>query len=178
MTAPQARSRTAVPVLGVLLAAALALGGYLWLTTVRWQADSATWEAQARQYADRVAEQRAEISAVEAELVAAREQLATATDRITDLANEKAQLGDRNVVSQQEIDQQTRVSEAAAVVADALDQCIGAQSRLIDALAREDAATPGGGAVTDRFASDVDDLCRQAVDAHDELRRELRGTAP
>jgi hypothetical protein len=190
MAVPHVRSRTVVPVLSVLLVAALALAGYLWLTTVRWQADSATWEAQARDYADRVAAQRAELTAVDAELVAAREQLAAATRRITDLANEKAQLGDRNVASQQDLDQQTRVSEATAVVADALDRCIAAQARLIADLEEardvDGGGSPASGGATGQGAGDaaqgvageVDTLCRQAADAHDDLRRGLEQARP
>ncbi|GAA1733202.1 hypothetical protein GCM10009809_30810 [Isoptericola hypogeus] len=163
-------------VLAVLLVAALGLGGYLWLTTVRWQADSAGWESEARGYADRVATLQAELEATGAELVASREQLATATARISDLANEKAQLGDENVTSQQYLDYQTQVSEAAGAVASAMDECIQAQSQLIGYLEDRDAYDPKD---LDRFATDVAALCRQADRAHDQLERELvQGQAP
>jgi Skp family chaperone for outer membrane proteins len=168
--------RPAVLVLAVLLVAALGLGGYLWLTTVRWQADSAGWESEARGYADRVAALQAELEATDAELVASREQLATATARISDLANEKAQLGDENVTSQQYLDYQTQVSEAAGAVASAMDECIQAQSQLIGYLEDRDAYDPKD---LDRFAADVAALCRQADRAHDQLERELvQGQAP
>jgi len=157
-------------VLGLLLLGAIGVGAYLWLTTVRWQDDSAAWELKARGYAEEVAELRAELDGVNAELVAAREQLATATQRITDLANEKAQLGDENVASQQYLDYQTRVSEAAGVVATALGQCTAAQSQLIGYLEDSEAYDP---ADLDRFAGEVSELCRQANEANDQLQREL-----
>lgn len=157
-------------VLALLLLAALGVGAYLWLTTVRWQDDSEAWELKARGYAEEVAELRAELEGVNAELVSAREQLATATARITDLANEKAQLGDENVASQQYLDYQTRVSEAAGVVATALGQCTEAQSQLIGYL--EDAEAYDS-ADLERFAGEVAELCRQANEANDQLQQEL-----
>ncbi|MEU2201218.1 hypothetical protein [Isoptericola sp. NPDC019482] len=164
------RGRTAVTVLAVLLAGSLGIGAYLWVTTTRWQSHSATWEGEARGYADRVAALDAELAATDAELVAAREQLATATARITDLANEKAQLGDENVASQQYLDYQRRVSEAAGVVTTALGDCVDAQSQLITYL--EDRGSYDAKDL-DRFASDVETLCRQASKANDQLEQEL-----
>lgn len=165
------RPRRTALVLSVLLVAALGLGGYLWLTTVRWQADSATWEAEARGYADRVATLQGELEATDAELVSAREQLAGATDRISDLANEKAQLGDENVASQQYLDYQTQVSEAAGAVATAMDQCVDAQTQLIGYLEDSDAYDEQD---LDRFSTEVQKLCKQADAAHEQLQRELQ----
>jgi hypothetical protein len=140
------------------------------VTTVRWQDDSALWEARARGYAEEVGTLRAELDGVNAELVSSREQLATATQRITDLANEKAQLGDENVASKQYLDYQMRVSEAASVVATALGQCTQAQSQLISYLEDADAYDP---ADLERFAGDVEGLCDQANKANEQLQQEL-----
>jgi hypothetical protein len=169
--APRRRGRrAAVVVLTLLLLAALGVGAYLWLTTVRWQEDSAAWEARAREEAGRVAALEAELAGVNAELVAAREQLATATGRITQLADEKAQLGDENVASQKYLDYQTRVTEAAGVVATALGECIEAQSQLIGYLENRDAYDP---ADLERFAGDVQGLCDEAKQANEQLQQEL-----
>ncbi|SKC79682.1 hypothetical protein SAMN04324258_3989 [Krasilnikoviella flava] len=157
-------------VLAVLLAGSLGVGTYLWLTTTRWQEHSAAWESEARGYADRVASLDAELDATDAELVAAREQLATATARISDLANEKAQLGDENVASQQYLDYQRRVSEAAGVVTTALGDCVDAQSQLITYLGDRGSYDADD---VERFASDVETLCRQASKANDQLQKEL-----
>ncbi len=165
------RPRRSALLLAVLLVASLGLVGYLWLTTVRWQADSATWEAEARGYADRASSLQGELEAKDAELVAAREQLATATERITDLANEKAQLGDENVASQQYLDYQTQVSEAAGAVATAMDQCVDAQSQLIEYLEDSDAYDQQD---LERFSTEVRKLCKQADAAHEQLERELQ----
>ena len=156
--------------LALLLLASVGVGAYLWLTTARWQDDSAAWEVKARGYAEEVAELRAELDGVNAELVAAREQLAAATERISELANEKAQLGDENVASKQYLDYQMRVSEAASVVATALGQCTQAQSQLISYLEDADAYDP---ADLERFAGDVEGLCDQANKANEQLQQEL-----
>lgn len=164
------RRGQATPVLAVLLAAALALGAYLWVTTERWRETSAEWEAKAGGYAREVADLRLQLDGVNAELTSAREQLATATDRITDLANEKAQLGDENVASQQYLEYQRRVSEAAGVVATALGQCTDGQQELIGYLKDADSYDP---ADLERFESQVTDLCTQAKDANTALQQEL-----
>ncbi len=171
---PRARrrgSRAPVVVLTLLLAAAVGVGAYLWLTTVRWQEDSALWEDRAREQAAEVVALRAELDGVNAELVAAREQLATATGRITELADEKAQLGDETVAAQRYLDYQTRVTEAAGVVATALGQCTEAQSQLIGYLENREAYDP---ADLERFAGDVQALCDQANRANEQLQQELR----
>lgn len=163
-------ARVTAVVLGVLLVAALAVVGYLWRTTSAWEDHAAQWEAEAHGYAEEVATLQAELDGVTAELVAAREQLDTATARITDLADEKAQLGDENVASQQYLDYQRRVSEAAGVVATALGQCTAAQSQLIGYLEEREAYDPDD---LDRFATDVEALCDEANDANTQLQQEL-----
>ncbi|MEK8224894.1 hypothetical protein NKG05_00030 [Oerskovia sp. M15] len=105
-----------------------------------------------------------------AELESARSQLGTAQERITELANEKAQLGDENVASQQYLDYQNRISEAAGTVAAALGQCTSAQDELIGYLNNRDAYDP---ADLEQFATQVDDLCKAATDANAELQKEL-----
>lgn len=156
--------------LAVLLVAALVAVGYLWRTTAAWEDHAAQWESKAHGYAEEVATLEAELDGVTAELVSAREQLDTATARITDLADEKAQLGDENVASQQYLDYQRRVSEAAGVVATALGQCTAAQSQLIGYLEDRDAYDP---ADLERFATDVEALCDEANEANSQLQQEL-----
>lgn len=163
-------ARVTATVLAVLLIGALAVAGYLWSTTTAWEDHSARWEAEAHAYATEVASLQAELDGVNAELVSAREQLDTATARITALADEKAQLGDENVVSQQYLEYQSRVSEAAGVVATALGQCTAAQSQLIGYLEDRDAYDP---ADLERFADDVQALCDEANDANTQLQQEL-----
>lgn len=166
----RARRTLLVGALGVLLAAALALAGYLWLAADRWRASAQAWEDQARDQAAEVARLEAGLAAAGGELAAARAQLATATARITDLADEKARLGDENVVAQQYLDYQRRVSDAAGVVADALGRCTAGQAQLIEYLAapeRYDAAQ------LEEFREQVADLCAGATDANTALQQEL-----
>ncbi|WP_418277171.1 hypothetical protein ACNHYB_04415 [Isoptericola jiangsuensis] len=160
----------AVVVLAVLLVLTTVTSVHLWRTTTAWQEHAAQWETQAREQAGQAASLRTELDGVSAELVGARDQLRTATSRITELADEKAQLGDENVVSQQYLDYQRRVSEAAGAVATALGQCIRSQAELIGYLEEPEAYDP---ADLERFAGDVQALCDEAVDANDQLQQEL-----
>nr|WP_241744290.1 hypothetical protein [Cellulosimicrobium arenosum] len=148
----------------------LGLAAYLWVTTTRWQESSADWEDEARSLGADVASLQSELDGANAELDSARTQLGTAQDRIADLANEKAQLGDENEASQQYLDYQSRVSDAAGTVAAALTQCTTAQSELIGYLDDPDAYDQED---LDRFAEQVDDLCQAATDANDQLQLEL-----
>ncbi len=161
----------AVAVLSVLLVAALGLGGYLWYAADRWSADSAEWQEQARANGQRVAVLEAELDASNQELASSREQLATATTRITELANEKAQLGDTNAVNQALIDYQQRVSAAAGTVAQALQRCTDGQARLIEYLRTPERFDPDS---LQQFADQVTALCQQAQDANTRLQTELQ----
>ncbi|WP_454854698.1 hypothetical protein [Promicromonospora soli] len=157
--------------LAVLLVATIAVGAYLWVTTIRWQRNSAEWEEKAHEYAEEVASLRMQLDGASSELEAARDQLSTATARISDLANEKAQLGDENVASQQYIDYQTQVSAAAATVASALGQCVSGQEQLVGYLKE---AEQYEAADLRRYERQVNALCADADDANEALQRELR----
>jgi len=158
-------------VLAVLLVATIAVGAYLWVTTVRWQRSSADWQEKAHEYAEEVASLRMQLEGASTELQAARDQLSTATARITDLANEKAQLGDENVVSQQYIDYQTQVSAAAATVASALGQCVSGQEQLVGYLKDADQYEA---ADLRRYERQVNALCADAENANESLQQELQ----
>ena len=168
--APPRRRRAAVVVLSVLLVVALGLAGYLWHAAGAWRADSDAWQEQARAQGARVADLQSQLAATTQELGSARDQLASATDRITALANEKAQLGDANAASQQYLDYQKRVSDAAGVVAQALGRCTDAQSQLITYLRTPDQYDP---ASLQQFGDQVAALCKQASDANTQLQQEL-----
>jgi predicted nucleic acid-binding Zn-ribbon protein len=158
-------------VLAILLVATIAVGAYLWVTTVRWQRNSAEWEDKAHGYAEEVATLRMQLEGANTELQAARDQLSTATARITDLANEKAQLGDENVASQQYLDYQTQVSAAAATVASALGQCVSGQEQLVGYLKDADQYEA---ADLNRYERQVGALCEDAEQANQALQQELQ----
>jgi hypothetical protein len=157
-------------VLAVLLLLVTVTTAYLWRTTLAWEDRADRWEAAAREQAAGAAALQTNLDGVSSELAASRDQLDTATARITQLADEKAQLGDENVVSQQYLDYQRRVSEAAGAVATALGQCIRSQAELIGYLEEPEAYDP---ADLERFAGDVQALCDEANDANEQLQQEL-----
>lgn len=163
------RSRT-VRVLSVLLVVAVGLAGYLVVTTRSHERASERWRALAQSKADALVATQQELDGATSELTAVRDQLATATARITELANEKAQIGDEVATQQQLSDYQQRVSAAAATVASALDRCVTAQQKLIGYLGDAAAYDP---ADLDQFATDVGGLCSAAQEANTTLQTEL-----
>lgn len=173
-TAPVAPRRNGLVALVVVLALALlataGTAAYLWRSADSWSAAAADWEALARRHGEEVAVARGEIEALSAELEATRGQLSTAQGRITELADEKARLGDTTAAQQQLADYQARVSQAAGQVATALASCIDGQERLIGYL---EEASRYDQADLQRFRADVERVCGSATDANASLQREL-----
>ncbi|GIG23128.1 hypothetical protein Cch01nite_38520 [Cellulomonas chitinilytica] len=172
--APAARPRRTVVLLTVALVLAVALGaalvGRMLVTTHAWQRSSAGWEALARTHGADLATAQGELADAQAQLTDAQTQLATAQARITELADEKAQLGDTSAAQSQLADYQARVSQAAGNVATALAQCITGQQKLIGYLEESDRYDPADLA---RFKQDVTTVCGAATDANAALQREL-----
>lgn len=172
--APRRRRPWAVVVLAVLLVLVTALAAYLWVRTDRFEQYADDIEAQARVIGTELATLRAEHDGTVSELGAVNEQLSTAQTRITELADEKAQVGDDREVQRQLVDYQERVSQAAANVASALTTCIDAQNQLITYLGDAAAYDP---ADLERFKSDVQGVCATATEANTELQRQLAAGA-
>jgi len=160
----------AIVLLSLLTTAALALGTYFWLAADRWQANSAAWEDQARAQGVSVAEVQEQLAAAQAETSALQQHLDSAQARITELANERAQLGDQQVVDQNRIDFQQRLSAAAGQVASSLDLCIARQDELIDALRNPGRFTEDSVA---RFGEQVVQFCAEARTANANLQAEI-----
>jgi chromosome segregation ATPase len=154
----------------VLLVLAVALAAYLWVRTVRYEAYARSVVDQGRTIGTDLAALRAEHEGTLAELDAVTTQLATAQDRITELADEKAQVGDDREVQRQLVDYQARISQAAANVASALSTCIQAQDQLIVYLENAAAYDP---ADLQRFKDEVRGVCAVASEANTELQRQL-----
>ena len=156
--------------MSLLLVAALALAGYLWMTTLGYQDLATSNEQQARLIGTELATTRTDLGGATAELAGVRAQLATAQARITALADEKAQVSDDREAQRQLVDYQQRVSVAAGTVASALDRCIQGQDKLIEYLKNAAAYAPTDLAT---FESEVDGLCRSATEANQSLQDEL-----
>jgi hypothetical protein len=167
---PRRRSRWPVVLLVLALLAALGAAGYLYATTTAY-ADRVAWtEDQARRIGTELVTTRSELEGVRGELQGVRDQLATAQERITVLADEKAQIGDDREAQAQLLDYQARVSEAAGIVASALDRCVQGQDQLIEYLENADSYDPTELA---RFGDDVERLCASASEANLALQSEL-----
>ncbi|HEY5553578.1 MAG TPA: hypothetical protein VIK43_01490, partial [Cellulomonas sp.] len=165
------RQPWALLVLSILLALTLGLATYLLLTTRAYERRSAEWEAAARTTGTDLTQTRADLEAATSDLAATRDQLATAQARITELADEKAQLGDDRAIQRQLVDYQQRIAAAAGNVATALSTCIDGQYKLIGYL-----ENPSAYDQTDlaRFRTDVQTVCGAATDANAALQRELK----
>ncbi|MFI2752622.1 hypothetical protein ACGIF2_04215 [Cellulomonas sp. P22] len=159
-----------VIVLGLLLAVLLGASTYLVVLARSLEQRSTEWEQVARGTVEDLAQSRGELEGALAELEGTREQLGAAQARITELADEKAQLGDDREVQQRLVDYQERVSEAARDVASALSTCIDGQYRLIEYLQNAAQYDPTDLA---RFRSDVERVCGAATDANATLQKEL-----
>lgn len=166
--------------IGLALLAASGLATYLYVSATAWRDHADSYLAQSRDLGEDLSRTRGDLAGAQAELDAVREQLTTAHQRITELASEKAQLSDDWEITQQLVDYQERVSDAAGQVALALDQCVQSQQELIGYLARAaehnaESSTPAPYDPTQlaQFESDVEAFCQAASEANIALQREL-----
>jgi septal ring factor EnvC (AmiA/AmiB activator) len=158
------RPAPVVVVLAVALVVALVAVGRMIQVT------SAQWQALARTHGDQLAQAQADLKAAQDELTATGSQLDAAQQRITQLADEKAKLGDTTAAQQQLADYQARVSQAAGKVATSLATCIDGQNKLISYLTNASAYDPASLA---SYRNDVQSYCGQATAANTALQREL-----
>lgn len=163
-----------MPVLATLLVVVLIVSvpliAYLWRTADEWRASSGDWEDLARGTHVELERTQGDLAAAQRTLDDTRDQLGTAQERITELADEKAQLGDDSAAQQQLADYQARVTEAAGKVATALATCIAGQSQLIEYMDDAESYEPE---LLAKFREDVDALCGQATEANEQLQDEL-----
>ena len=157
--------------LTLAVAATLALGGYLLATTNAWQHRAAELDRASRDLGSQLSGARADLQASKSQLDSVTAQLATAQTRITQLADEKAQLGDDREAQRRLADYQARATAAAAQVASAMDKCIAGQQQYIGYLKDASAYNPTELA---QFGTDVAGYCQTATNANASLQQELR----
>lgn len=163
----------------VLVGALATLSGYLWISATEWREQAGGYERAARSLGDDLATTRNQLAGSQAELEAVRAQLSTAHERIVELADEKNQALDDWEITQQLVDYQQRISEAAGTVALALDQCVQGQQELIGYLQQQvdpppgPTATPYDPAQVVEFETQVEALCQEASEANIALQLEL-----
>ena len=167
--------RTVATVVALLLLATTGLAIYLFMSASGWRDQAKSYLGSSLELGRDLAGTRNDLSGARAELEAVRAQLATAQERIVELANEKAQLGDEWEITQQLVDYQERVSDAAGQVALALDQCVQGQQEFIGYLQRERESTAPtyDPAELAKFETDVEALCQAASEANIALQLEL-----
>ncbi len=165
------RARRVLTAVLVVLALGLAGStGYLYRTSHAWQDRAESYEAASTSLGTDLAATRQDLDGAQSELDAVRAQLTTAQERIVELANEKAQVGDDREAQRLLADYQARVSAAAGRVALLLDQCVKGQEQLIGYLGTPDRYPQ---ADLDAFAASVATSCTAATDANDALQTEL-----
>ncbi len=142
-----------------------------------WRAQAGGYLRTAQQLGDDLAGTRNQLAGSQAELEAVRAQLSTAHARIVELADEKNQALDDWEITQQLVDYQQRVSEAAGGVALALDRCVQGQQELIGYLQQQADPTvstpPYDPEQLAQFETDVEALCQEASEANISLQLEL-----
>ena len=170
---PPARRRAApavAVVLAVLLVATLGAGAYLAVLSNQWHDRSGQWESESRMLGEKVANLTTDLSGMTAELTLTREQLATAQTRITELADEKAQVGDDRE------NQKLLASDIQAVAQEALDvsaslgDCISAQNTVLTYLTTPDSATPE---VMQAAVDQSNSVCTSAIADYKALQQDL-----
>ena len=170
---PPARRRKApvvAVVLAVLLVVAVGAGAYLAVLSNQWHERSGAWESESRMLGEKVANLTTDLSGMTAELTLTREQLATAQTRITELADEKAQVGDDRE------NQKILASDIQAVAQEALDvsaslgDCISAQNTALSYLTVPDSATPEA---LQASIDQANSVCTAAIKDYNSLQQDL-----
>lgn len=169
-TAQRRRLRIIAVVLAVLLVAVSALAAFFWIRSDRWAAYADQVEQDAGVIGEDLTVLRAQHEETVAELGRVQEQLAASQQRVTELAAEKAEVGDDREAQRQLVDYQERISAAAGTVATSLTECINRQQELVGYLDNAAAYDP---ADLERFREQVDSLCASAATANDALQQEL-----
>ncbi len=168
--------------LGIALLSGVGLTVYLYQSARAWRDQADDYLREAQHLGQELSTTRSDLTGAQAELAAVRDQLAAAHQRITELASEKAQISDEWEITQQLVDYQERISNAAGDVALALDQCVRSQQELIGYLARAaEPPSPGASpspppydpAQLEQFESDVEAFCQEASEANLSLQQEL-----
>ncbi len=167
MVAPVRRRSTGLTVtafvLGLLLVATAALATYLWRTTDEWMAEADRLETVATGLATERDLLTGQLDQAQRDLAATEEQLREVQDRITSLADEKAQTADEREVARQ-------VAGSVVGVANQLEVCVRGQSQLITALEDIEAYNP---ASVSAFVREVNAACNEALDGSKEIKRQL-----
>lgn len=132
----KSRVKAAIIALSIVLVLVLGAGGYLIYLTRAWSDHSAQLDAISQDLGQQVAELSTDLATTQGNLNVATEQLTKAQERITELASEKALVGDDRE-NQKIIAQDTaQVAREALAVSDQLGLCVTAQNSLSTAISK------------------------------------------
>lgn len=115
-------------VLAVLLVVTLATTGYLLYLARAWSNQSAQLDAISLDLGEQVAQLQTELKATSDNLAVAQEQLTKAQKRITELASEKALVGDDRESQRIIAEDTAQVAQEALTVSSQLGDCVSAQT--------------------------------------------------
>ncbi len=153
--------------------AVLVLGGltiYLWITSDKWAARSASLEGQAYDLGARLSTEQEYVVQQTEQIDILTQQLSTAQQRITELADQSAQAGDDVAYAQQEIQYLNELASLGGSVSLALNRCANEQKTLVGYLQNSENYSA---AEIAQFKSSVDALCAAAQSANSQLQSEL-----
>lgn len=169
-TTRRRRSPLVAVVLAVLLVAALGAGTYLAVLSNQWHDRSQAWESESRALGEKVANLTTDLSGMTSELTLTREQLVTAQARITELADEKAQVGDDRESQKILASDIQAVAQEALDVSASLGDCISAQNTALGYLTVPDSATPE---VLQASIDQSNSVCTAAIKDYNSLQEDL-----
>jgi hypothetical protein len=152
---------TLTTLLVLALAGASALAAYLWQTTTAWQDETVRVESVAADLRAERDELAAELDQSARDLAATDQQLREAQDRISELAQEKAQTADEREIAR-------LLVTSVAGVATQLETCVRGQDQLITALSDLEAYDPES---VVEYAESVRAACTQALRGNEEVQR-------
>lgn len=156
--------------LGVVVLVLGALTAYLWVTTDKWSARSASLEGQAYDLGQRLSTEQEYVVQQTEQIDILTQQLSTAQQRITELADQSAQAGDDVAYAQQEIKYLNELVSLGGSVSLALNRCANEQKTLVGYL--ENSAAYSADDIA-QFKSSVDALCSAAQSANSDLQKQL-----
>ena len=170
---PLSERRRWQAVAGIAAVVATLMAGlvaYLWVINGQWEQRVDRLTVDSYDLGERLSAEQSQVVSLQGDLDLLNEQLTTAQERISELADEKAQLSDSQAAIQQEIELLEELAGLGGSVAFALNRCISAQDQLVEYLENSEAYDAGELAA---YQDDVNTICTAAKNANDIFQEAL-----